>query len=302
MRKLHFLPIVLIAASLLISSCEKTIDVNTPPFARKLAVNSNNELGEPLYIVVGTSAAIKDQKNHPELLIKNANIRLYVNDTITDTLVFDNIFGFTSSVLAEAGKKYTVVISSPSYENVEASVIAPSVVPITSIVRTPLARRNEDGDYQDAIVFTFIDPPAAGDYYILRVDGARDSFAYISDFCVNSSDPSIETNANEIAEVNTCLDSKAMYIRDELFNGRQKEIKLYVNSAVLLPKFDGNDSVYAKIELFHVPEAYFRFSKSSKTYWDTNGNPFAEPVNVYTNVTKGLGIFSIVSKDEKEIR
>ncbi len=294
--------IIAVFATIAFASCEKTINVNTPPYARKLAVNCNTVVGQPLYVVVGTSAAIKDRKYSPELLVKNAQVKLYVNDVFAENLVFDTYFGYPSSLATEPGKKYSVKISATSYDNVEASSVAPSEVVISSIVRTPNARKDDEGALQDAVVITFTDPPAAGDYYIIKIQGPQDSIVSYSDFCVNSPDASVETNASGVVDVNTCLDNKGIFLRDALFNGRQKEIKFYASSAAIQPVFNGFDSVFAHIELLHVTEAYFRFEKSARIASDVNGNPFAEPVNVFSNVTNGLGIFSVISLDEQPIR
>jgi hypothetical protein len=259
-------------------------------------------VGQPLYIGVGTSAAIKDQKFRPDLTVRDAVVKLYVNDTLTETLVFDNMFGYHSGIPTLPGNKYSVTVSAPSYDNAFAVTVAPSVVNIVSVTRTPMARKNEDGEYQDAVTLTFDDPAGMGDFYVVSVNAPQDSFIYNHDFCVNSPDASVETNATDLADVNTCLDNKSIFIRDALFNGSRKQIKFYANSAYIQPVFNGIDSIYSTIELMHVTEDYFKYSKSARIAEETNENPFAEPVNVYSNITNGLGIFSILSIDGRQIR
>jgi hypothetical protein len=121
-------------------------------------------------------------------------------------------------------------------------------------------------------------------------------------FCVNSADPSVESNSNDLADVNTCLDNYGIFIRDALFDGQQKDLKLYASAYDMEPQFNGVDTQYATVELLHVTEAYFRYQKSYKVAQDANDNPFAEPVNVYSNITNGRGIFSIVNTSKTQIR
>jgi len=134
------------------------------------------------------------------------------------------------------------------------------------------------------------------------VEYAYDSFYHISGHCVNSSDASIESNSSDLADANTCLDNRGIFLRDALFNGRQKELKIYVNTGDLQPIFNGTDTLYPNVLLQHVPESYFRYRKSLSVAQDANGNPFAEPANVYTNVTNGYGIFTIYTQDRVEVR
>ncbi len=49
------------------------------------------------------------------------------------------------------------------------------------------------------------------------------------------------------------------------------------------------DSIY--ISLAKTDEAYYKFISTYKNYQDTDGNPFAEPVMIYSNIQGGLGVF-----------
>lgn len=285
------------------SSCEKAIDVNVPPYDRKLTLSSVNAMGgDPIYVLAGTTASIQDQAKNPDLAIKNAEIKLYVDGVYKETMVYDSYYGYPSNTAAEAGRKYTIKVTAPTYGEAEVSSIAPSVVAITNVARIRDIRKNEDGDMQDAIDVTFTDPATEGDHYIVRIQSPLDSGIMNFKFCVNSSDPSVETQAGGVADVNDCLDNKGIFMRDVLFNGKQKVIRFYAKSDLMQPMFDGTDSVYAKVELFHVPEAYFKYTQTATKAMDSNGDPFTEPVNVYTNVSNGFGIFAIVAWDTKEIR
>lgn len=294
---------LLIMATVLLASCEKTINVNVPPYAHKLVVNCNTMTGDELFISVSKSAQIKDRKNHPDLVINDAVVKLYIDGAYAETLNYDSAQGYQSGHYTHAGGVYTIKVSAAGYDDVAATVTAPPAVAITGITRVPYARKDQDGNEQDALTLTFSDPPVAGDYYIIKVNGIMDStFYYNSNFCVNSPDAGVETNASDLVDANTCLDNNGIFLRDDLFNGQRKELKLYVQSMVIQPQYNGVDSVYASIELLHVTEAYFRYLKSNKVADESNGNPFSEPVNVYSNITNGLGIFAIVSRDGMQVK
>lgn len=300
MKKLALLSTI--ASILFFASCKKDIHVDVPPYQSKLTVFSSSAIGEPIMINVGKSLGIAERRNMPDLTITNATVNLYEDGALKESLVYkEDMKGYLSTLVAQAGKTYSVKVSAPFYTDAASSSAVPSAVPITGLTRVPNARSNENGDPQDELLFTFNDPSTAGDYYIIRITTPKDSFTY-NNFCVNSGDASIETPYNENVDLTTCLDNNSIFMRDELFNGKQKQVKIYVNSDNLHYTINGPDTTFPYIELLHVPEAYFKFEKSRQAAESANGDPFSEPVNVYTNVTNGYGVFSIISSGGSFIR
>jgi Domain of unknown function (DUF4249) len=49
------------------------------------------------------------------------------------------------------------------------------------------------------------------------------------------------------------------------------------------------------MELRAITPEYYRYYKSQELYADAQGNPFAEPITVYTNIREGYGIFAAYS-------
>jgi hypothetical protein len=299
---------ILIAVACFTASCEKTINIALPPVAPQLVINCNSSVLLPITMEVSRTASSKEQQTHPDLLVRNATVQLYVDDVFAETIAYDSLLGYQSNIVSQPGKKYALKVSAPSYAVVQSSVVVPGTVVINHVERTPFATKDKDGNYQDALVITFSDPPEAGDFYLIKLASAPDSMWQpgpvpdYGSFCVNSSDASIETSTTDLADINVCLESNGIFVRDVLFNGRQKELKLYVPSGSMEPHYNGLDSTNATIELVHVTEAYFRYEKSSRLAQNTNGDPFSEPVNVYTNITNGLGIFSIVNGSRSDVR
>jgi hypothetical protein len=46
----------------------------------------------------------------------------------------------------------------------------------------------------------------------------------------------------------------------------------------------------------HLTENAYRFEKTTKLYWDNDGNPFSEPVQIYQNVLHGVGNFHLKNR------
>lgn len=300
MQYFRILLSIVVAASVL-SSCEKAININTPPVAHKLVLNCSNMAGKPVTLLLTRNASIKEK--NPDFLIGNATVTLYTDGVFTETLAMYNAGQYYSVATLQAGHQYTIKASAPSYPDISATLTVPTAVPVASLTRALQVRKDQDGNLQDLLTLTFTDPGQAGDYYLIRINGPHDTtYNYMSNFCVYSPDAGVENFNGDLADDNSCLDNNGIFMRDELFNGRVKELKLYVPSDVMIPQYNGTDSLYGTVQLFHVTEDYFKFLKSYKVAEMANGDPFSEPVNVYTNVLNGYGIFSVLNVDERQVR
>jgi hypothetical protein len=56
------------------------------------------------------------------------------------------------------------------------------------------------------------------------------------------------------------------------------------------------------LQLIHRAEDQMRYLRSRESYYNSEGNPFSEPVNVVGNVQGGYGIFAIETIDEREVQ
>jgi hypothetical protein len=103
------------------------------------------------------------------------------------------------------------------------------------------------------------------------------------------------------------MPSRSLLLRDQQFDGQEKELRIYGSSYTLQPYVYGNggsvpDTAYPLVRMYHVTEDFYRFVKSFRSAMDASGNPFAEPFNVVSNVSGGYGVFAIVSEEGFELR
>lgn len=292
----------------MLTSCEKEVYIKTPPFEPKVVLNSSSRINDTINVTVARTLSVQEMQYSTEARLADATVKLYVDDVYKETLEFDmSTVTYRSHTIAEAGKKYKLMVDAQGYKEVTAEVVAPLLIPISSISHIANARIDQDGNPQDELKITFTDPAADGDCYIVKVIPAGDSISqYYSrrnGFCVNTTDPGTETVANDNVDINTCLFNDDIFIRDILFNGKQKDLILYMSPHDIAPGVtDFSDSTYAYVELVHVPETFFKYEKSYRVAKQTNDNPFAEPVNVYSNVKNGYGIFTISNSDRKYLK
>jgi Domain of unknown function (DUF4249) len=56
-----------------------------------------------------------------------------------------------------------------------------------------------------------------------------------------------------------------------------------------------------KANLYHITPDYFRFLESAAAAQGANGNPFASPASLVSNITGGIGIFTGTSVTTKQV-
>jgi hypothetical protein len=78
--------------------------------------------------------------------------------------------------------------------------------------------------------------------------------------------------------------------RDDAFDGQKQRITIDLD-------YVGNNGIL----LISATEEHFLYHLSYKAYQDSNGDPFAQPVQIYSNVENGLGIFAGHNKTFTEI-
>lgn len=61
------------------------------------------------------------------------------------------------------------------------------------------------------------------------------------------------------------------------------------------------DSGTCTLSVSNISEEYYKFAESLNTLGDTDGNPFAEPTRLYTNVKGGIGILGSMRVKYKEL-
>jgi hypothetical protein len=309
---------------LLLAGCTKDIEVDLPEYDSKLYVYAVSPVFDKMRVTVGRSVPIKEYSNYnTDFTVSNATVLLYENDKAAIQLIYDvNSKQYVSPVDIPLSATYRIEVSAPGYESVSASAALPGFVIIEDI-QNKIVNSDSFGSTEFTIRFT--DPPSKGDFYTIDFTSAyelRDAagrpgipgqpegeggerFGY--DYgCLSSTDPAIEDVANKDPfTTEVCLPSKNMLISDELFNGQARTIKFKLPKYYSDQYVDTVDGVqvvtYSQVKLKHVSEEYVKYLRSYRKVRDNSGNPFVEPVNVYTNIVNGYGVFAPVSEDVRQI-
>lgn len=282
-------------------SCEKVITVKLPVEQAKIVVNSYSYTGDTIFVAISRSDEIQKYKYNKDLTVRNATVVLYESGVAIDTLIYDNESElYLSHTIAQAGQMLSIHVNAPGFEEAVAECLVPALVSINSVQRNFNIRLDDIGNQQDEILLEFDDPATTGDYYIVKVNIPHDSFEMF--YCVNTTDASVETIYDDPIDQNTCISSDGIFMRDNLFNGGKKVLRLYMSHNFLQNDTLAGEIIYPEIQLLHVGKEHYKYEKSYQYSVENGSDPFSEPANPYTNIKNGYGIFSVISNDTREIK
>ncbi len=293
---------ILIASALIFSrSCETTEKIDDFPLRpSQLVLNCLFTSDSTWNIQVSYSLSVLD--NAPLEMIEDAEIELYKNGELVDHVTTPGIDGFyhSDSLLPFEGETYSVKVTAPGYEKeVFAQDYLPERVSLKSLSSTLIDSSFhiwndyytdlpvETGHVEGFIDLTISDPPGVSNYYNLQVymlerrllDREDSTSWYYRRKPVNYSVTDATTEV-------TSMRGGAL-LTDQYFDGMEHKMKIRYNEWDDKPVID---TFY--VELISLTEAGFLYRRSIEDYQDAKGDPFSEPVLVYSNIENGFGIFA----------
>lgn len=281
----YFTPFIILFSLL---SCQKVIEIDLPPTDSKVVVNSFFSDGSQIKVHLSKSIGVLEN-GFPEC--NNAIVDLLVNNEKTDILYPDDGY-FYSHLLAERGKNYSLIVSVPDMDSVFCEDIIPENTIIQSCVFTDSVLIDEDGHIIKQLKLDFIDP-AGPNFYELELEG-RDILNNEKVFTrfTKNSDPIITSTG--------LLDysPRTLIFTDKMFDGKRCSVKVYFTS-------DWYRDYSLGVILRSVSESYYKFKEKQFAYlFSLDSDIFSgmsEPINLYSNITGGYGIFAGYSYDDKTI-
>ena len=215
----------------------------------------------------------------------------------------------TENPFVRAGNKYTINVS---YQNYQASAF--TIVPLEhapDFEMTDFRVQKEKSQFGNVFIipkltFKWTDASAQMKYFVPQASLRYETVQRY------------QTGANTFRE-DTILNQNNFYFPGAGFGlidneeGYKREFLLtgnsFINTHSSIVIVNGvpqqpEDSAYYKIidlklRLNVVDENFAKFESSRAKSYDTDGNPFAEPTQLFTNVSNGLGYFGSVRKKTK---
>lgn len=302
--KTKILIIPFLSLSIAFLSCEKIIDIDIPEGERKIVINGL--INPDSLVKINVSRSLSVLENDQFVFLENARVHFYENDDFKALMTYDG-GGFYSipGFYPVSNAEYRIEVESAGLQSVQAITNLPSPITMTDIDTSSVT--DEWGGGSLKMSFSLNDPEEEN-YYAVSMFVTHKIFDYENfelldslitypiyfDFVQNGQggiqDRLIENNS-------AIYFNNKVFLSDQLFNGKLFDLDLSVGKYF----FGQADTVKLEVKVDHVSKSYYLYAASLNKYYQANGNPFSEAVSVFTNIEKGLGIFTGYSSTSRSL-
>ncbi len=269
-------------------SCEKVIDISVPDKERKIVVNGLISPEKPVRINLSKSLSILDIDSI--IAIKGSNVNLFHgNDLIGKLLEDSGGFYSLSGFIPEVGESYRLTAAVNGMQSIEAEAVLPPVVPLISADTATLT--TQWGSQELRVTLKFQDPAGDKNIYGFGVAVTVKEFDYATmtytGHKVTRNSYLYKSSQGPVKDEFHNFEGK-LYCDDLLFNGLTKSVEFGVSDY----SFFESDTVWLTVKMEQIDPSYYLYAISNEEYQNAHGNPFSEPVQVFTNVKGGYGVFA----------
>lgn len=252
--------------------------------------------------------------------LRQAEVQLFKNGSYLTALKFDTLSSFhvDSTVTIESGATYSFTVDFPSL-NLSASGpaitvpagITPQQVSFTNTSGMRRVELNVPKDPANPYVllhFSFYTEDTASSYYPVNEMGLE-AFSSDADWLGISGPNPADYNFSDV-ELFYYKEKAGIALNDSSYISYQPAA--FAFDATKAPGSEANINIRFKtfpnenlasqkklrIQTVTVNRDYYEYVISAQKYMATSGNPFASPVQVYSNIINGHGIFGAAHKTE----
>jgi hypothetical protein len=264
------------------------IDIELPATDPKIVVNSFFTENSRIKVHLSKSIGILENII-PECT--DATVILRENNIIIDTLYFQSGY-YYSHILAETNKNYALEIKTPGMVTVFCEDLIPGKTLLQGFVCNDSVFIAEDGFIINELKLDFQDSAGPSFYEVELSAKYIDNNNGTSIWFMKNSDPIITSTG--LLDYNP----RTLIFTDKMFDGKHCSVKIYFAT-------QSYADYKLKITFRSVSESYYKYKEKQVAYlFSLDSDIFSgmsEPINLYSNITGGYGIFAGYSTDEKEI-
>jgi len=282
-----------------LGACEKRLDFDGDVTKSKLVVNEDFSPSSNMVIHVSNSLSVIDPADL--VAIENAEVKLYHDEVLLETLshTTDGFYQGPEFTIPEVDVEYRLEVSAPGFDPVSSRSIAPSSQLEILNIDTTYLDSEFGGGKSLRLNISLRDNDPGENYYgigaeALFTDSANGE-TYVNEMYLNSTDVLFGADNG---------DSKygsELYFDDALLNQNTYVLSLNIeniegyssgyfdNEGNFIITTDTAEILYLRI--FSYSKDLFLYNRSIERYYETEGNPFAQPTQVYSNIDGGFGVF-----------
>ena len=300
---------LLIIPFFMITACELVVDVDVPDTGHQLSTVGLIASDSSWRLDVHQSTGILEFHNSFDS-VTNATITITDESAGTSTVLTRQFYGrYRSPENPIPGHQYSIKIEAPGFETLTGSTVVPDAVPIKRAeldTTTTVRYTMKGGRYDDThpLTITFDDVPGNNTYeteviiaghsvYLDNTTGYTIQYSYTGYAATYISDPTI-VEKNDF--YNT--DPNPHRFGDGAFEGQEKTLTILIPLHVFTYTY-GEDNFFGTfldkltLRLYNQGYDYAKFVDTRNVQRDTEGDPFAQPAPVYSNLNNRNGIFAV---------
>tara|TARA_B100001287_G_scaffold57375_1_gene45651 strand:+ start:12923 stop:13849 length:927 start_codon:yes stop_codon:yes gene_type:complete len=277
-------------------SCEKVIPFEGDVTVAKLVVNSIFQSDSTFKIHLSSSKSIIDTSSYKN--VEDAEVTISLdNGNIVENLLHKTNGFYIGEFYPLPNQTYNLSVSHPNFNNINASDSLPIPIIINSIDTLSIVDPINGNRLE--IKINFSDPGNIQNYYLVEtyVIGL-----YSEIFNLDTLEYILDTNkqymflTDEVFQDGGSPWKEQGLFNDLLFNGQNKSLKVEIPQ----DDYQGNEGNYQwsyetisiRIYLHNISPSYYYYRTSLELYQNASGNPFAQPVQVFSNIENGFGVFA----------
>ncbi len=326
--------LIILSIIFVATSCHKVIDLDVSDAEKKIVINGILYPDSIVRVNISRSLGVLEEDSTEFQFLNKATAKLYENDNYIETLVFDSLGFYHSTIIPDLTKKYKLEVESEGIEKAVGRIelVNPiefaisdmeySVEEITETITMDYENFEDDFESFDTTFiqvyfnckFNIPDPADQENYYAIvaysysadigeliafTYDENNEEVIYDGFFMEESEMQAVHAhyyieNNYTFIENSSFYDNGFQILKDNLFSGQN----LSLNMNISFRTFD-LQPIYMK--MYSIPKDYIDYIKSEEKYWQAHENPYTQPVNVFSNIENGFGIFTAFGLHEQII-
>lgn len=294
-----FMPIHLLikclCLSLVITGCEKEVDINLHTSSGKPVVYAFIQPDSSFRISLSQSVGILSSDNHAPL--SNASVQIIKNNIIYRTLAFNSnaMWNQYNDVTFSAGDSVRINVLSDQAEITSCKTHIPQLIPIIDADTIKEFRTGEDGFYAEHINLKvrFTDPLDTANYYQIRVIektlktlNNKDTLV-VDNLVIPKTDLFVFSSSQGVSNLGD-IDFQGLFT-DKNIDGATHRLQMSFPAKMFRKAADDKTKTY-EIRLYHLSEDYYNYFRAQIISTSFEGLPIFEPVKFPSNVTNGYGL------------
>ena len=282
--------LLLFPAAVFLTSCDNLVngvvrDIDLPPHESQLAASLFlDSRDSAISAIVSSSKGIYDTGQSKS--VKDAECVLNVGSTIYNWSTMDKYERYTELLPDRFGAPTDTLlftVNHPDFTSVSATQVFPSAPQVS--VELNYGATQLYGEISDELIITLKDIPGVNQHYIVSIDvhfrtalSGQDTSEYYNLYWETEYPNSTPLWGQ----------GSALLLSED---GLDRNIKF--SAATGINPIDFAMLHEYRVKVSALSEEMYLFYKSYAAYENANGNPFAEPVVLYSNMSNNMGCFGV---------